>query len=98
MDSPTYTKNSLEYFVTYDLAFGISNWIYTEFLATSKIQVQVLQFLNTAPTLTSGLESCHLTSFFLYYVSKSLIRESAARASAKAKQAGNDQDTDEFVT
>ena len=31
MDSPINTKDSLEYFVTYDLSPWISHWIYTEF-------------------------------------------------------------------
>ena len=37
MDSLTYTKDSLEYFVTYDLSLKMSHWIYTEFQAISKI-------------------------------------------------------------
>ena len=62
-------------------------------------QVQVPQFLNTTLTLTSGL--LKILSFVWRVFSCTTYRSSwsesavAARASAKAKQAGNDQDTDE---
>ena len=71
MDSLTYTKDSLEYFVTYDLSLEISHWIYTEFIATSKIPSPGSTISQYYSDLDLRLKILSFDEFFfLYYVSK----------------------------